>query len=87
LHPMSVEEALERTFAAGRMPRPSDVAWWRAAVVNIITDAMALVMSPVEYERQRQVVLQAEREHTDTLLMDYLMRYAPDDPHVTSYPG
>jgi hypothetical protein len=25
--------------------------------------------------------------HDDAVLMEYLMKYCPDDPHVENYPG
>jgi hypothetical protein len=71
---------------------PTDTEYWRAAVVVVVTDAVAqLVVSGTMAQRmfddERLEAFNAQTAGDDAALMRYLKHYCLNDPHVQSYPG
>jgi len=71
---------------------PTDTAYWRAAVVLVVTDAVAQLvvsgkMAQRMFDDERLEAYNAQTAGDDAALMRYLKHYCPNDPHVQSYPG
>ena len=71
---------------------PTDTEWWRAGSLTALDEAIsnaatAGILSPVEMTDEWEAARTARLCHDDAALMEYLMKYCPDDPHVKNYPG
>ena len=71
---------------------PTDTAYWRAAVVLVVTDAVAQLvvsgkMAQRMFDDERLEAYNAQTAGDDAALMRYLKHYCPNDPHVQRYPG
>jgi hypothetical protein len=70
----------------------TDTELWRAGSLMALDDAIpqaasAGILSPVEMTDEWEAARAARFRHDDAALMEYLMKYCPDDPHVENYPG
>ena len=70
----------------------TDSEYWRAgslmALVVAIPYAESVgVLSPIEMTDEWAATRSARVRHDDPALMEYLMKYCPDDPHAESYPA
>lgn len=82
--------ALQDSRRAGT--RPSDTEYWRAQALDLISAKLSQLaaeqrMSPVEYMRESQAVINARLAHRDEDLKRYLAKYCPADPHILKYPA
>jgi hypothetical protein len=85
-----IAKSLRGEFKECQMP--TDTAYWRAAVVVVVTDAVAQLvasgkMAQRMFDDERLEAFNAQTAGDDAALMRYLKHYCPNDPHVQSYPG
>jgi hypothetical protein len=70
----------------------TDTEFWRAGSLMALDEgiphaASIGILSPVEMTDEWEAARAARFRHDDATLMEYLMKYCPDDPHVENYPG
>jgi hypothetical protein len=71
---------------------PTDTELWRAGSLIALDEAIPYaastgMLSPLEMAEEWEAARSARFRHNDAALMEYLMKYCPDDPHVENYPG
>jgi hypothetical protein len=85
-----IAKSLRGEFKECQMP--TDTAYWRAAVVVVVTDTVAQLvasgkMAQRMFDDERLEAFNAQTAGDDAALMRYRKHYCPNDPHVQSYPG
>jgi hypothetical protein len=70
----------------------TDTEYWRVASLLALDEAIPNaasvgILSPIEMADEWEAARRARFRHDDAALMEYLMKYCPDDPHVENYPG
>jgi hypothetical protein len=71
---------------------PTDTELWRAGSLLALDEAIPYaasvgMLSPIEMTDEWEAARAARFRHDDAVLMQFLMKYCPDDPHIENYPG